>query len=206
MEVHYNVDWPKTGAVQDLKVAYCPVDPTKMRSLGASAEGYRAMTMTSPYIYRTLLENNLSHHHAHQTSGLERSGQSKTMSTGCTCGNTTFNCHPCPRGKEQVRRAMNQKRHWRIVNACQKPSPPKRYETLCGECTTCFEQSSVLISPVKLLGTEATASVMRFLCLMEVLDKSYTKREKPIWIAKFNFLGLLRVCKSFLAFSMYRNL
>jgi hypothetical protein len=55
-------------------------------------------------------------------------------------------------------------------------------------------------------GNQATASVMRFLCLMEVLDKSYTKREKPIWIAKFNFLGLLRVCKSFLAFSMYRNL
>jgi hypothetical protein len=42
---------------------------------------------------------------------------------------------------------------------------------------------------------------------MEVLDKKlHPKREKPIWIAKFNFLGLLRVCKSFPRFQHVRNL
>jgi hypothetical protein len=53
----------------------------------------------------------------------------------------------------------------------------------------------------------ATASVMRFLSLMEVLDlKLSPKRAKPIWIAKFNFLGLLRVCESFVQFQHVRNL
>jgi hypothetical protein len=144
MEVHYNVDWPKTGAVQDLKVAYCP-DPTKMRSLGLHCGGCSHDDDFTLYLPYPSGKQSFPPPRP-QTSGHREGGQSKTMSTGCTCGNTTFNCHPCPRGKEQVRRAMNQKRHWRIVNLCQKPSPPKRYETLCGECTTCFEQSSVLIS------------------------------------------------------------
>jgi hypothetical protein len=53
----------------------------------------------------------------------------------------------------------------------------------------------------------ATASVMRFLSLVEVLDaKLSPKRTKPIWIAKFNFLGLLRVCESFVQFGHVRNL
>jgi hypothetical protein len=53
----------------------------------------------------------------------------------------------------------------------------------------------------------ATASVMRFLSLMESLDlKLNPKREKPIWIAKYNFLGLLRICESFEFFRHARNL
>ncbi len=53
----------------------------------------------------------------------------------------------------------------------------------------------------------ATASVMRFLTLMEVLDRKLNpKMSKPIWIAKFNFLGLLRVCESFIQFKHVRNL
>ena len=44
----------------------------------------------------------------------------------------------------------------------------------------------------------ATASVMRFLSHIESLDlKMNPGREKPIWIAKYNFLGLLRICESF---------
>jgi hypothetical protein len=53
----------------------------------------------------------------------------------------------------------------------------------------------------------ATASVMRFLSKMELLDQRLNpKREKPIWIAKFNFLGLLRVCESFVEFQQVKNL
>jgi hypothetical protein len=42
---------------------------------------------------------------------------------------------------------------------------------------------------------------------METLDlKLNPKRKQPIWIAKFNFLGLLRVCGSFCRFKYVRNL
>ena len=48
---------------------------------------------------------------------------------------------------------------------------------------------------------------MRFLGHIEMLDlKLHPKHEKPIWIAKFNFLGLLRVCESFSNFKHVRNL
>jgi hypothetical protein len=53
----------------------------------------------------------------------------------------------------------------------------------------------------------ATASVMGFFTKMEVLDKKLNpKRDKPIWIAKFNVLGLLCICKSFVEFKHVRNL
>jgi hypothetical protein len=53
----------------------------------------------------------------------------------------------------------------------------------------------------------ALAAVMRFISLMETLDIQLNPRRKqPIWIAKFNFLGLLRVCGSFTRFRHVRNL
>jgi hypothetical protein len=48
------------AAVQELKVAFCPCRPYKDDKFGGfTAEGYRAMTLTSPFIYRSLLESNL---------------------------------------------------------------------------------------------------------------------------------------------------
>jgi hypothetical protein len=48
------------GAVQDLKLAFCPCRPYKDEKFGGfTAEGYRAMTMTLPCIYRSLLEPEL---------------------------------------------------------------------------------------------------------------------------------------------------
>jgi hypothetical protein len=48
---------------------------------------------------------------------------------------------------------------------------------------------------------------MHFLLLMENLDGCLNpRRKKTIWIAKFNFLGLLRVCDSFVHFRHVRNL
>ena len=53
----------------------------------------------------------------------------------------------------------------------------------------------------------STAAVMRFLVHIEYLDsKLNPKRKQPIWLAKFNFLGLLRVCESFSDFQHVRNL
>jgi hypothetical protein len=54
----------------------------------------------------------------------------------------------------------------------------------------------------------STASVMHFLSLIEDLDvRINPKRSKPIWIAKFNFLSLLRVCESFKRFNHHlRNM
>jgi hypothetical protein len=48
---------------------------------------------------------------------------------------------------------------------------------------------------------------MYFLSLIEDLDiRINPKRSKPIWIAKFNFLSLLRVCESFMRFNHLRNM
>ena len=56
-------------------------------------------------------------------------------------------------------------------------------------------------------SNRATASVMRFLSHIESLDlRLYPQRAKPIWLAKFNFMGLLRVCESFVDFKHVRNL
>jgi hypothetical protein len=53
----------------------------------------------------------------------------------------------------------------------------------------------------------ATGSVVPFLSQIESLDQKLNpRRDKPIWIAKFNFLGLLRVCDSFVQFRHVRNL
>jgi hypothetical protein len=47
-------------AIQDLKVSYCPCRPYKDEKFGGfTAEGYRAMTLTSLYIFRCLLETDL---------------------------------------------------------------------------------------------------------------------------------------------------
>ena len=49
------------AAVQDLKLAFCPCRPYKDEKFcGFTAEVYRAMTMTSPFIYRSLLESDLA--------------------------------------------------------------------------------------------------------------------------------------------------
>jgi hypothetical protein len=53
----------------------------------------------------------------------------------------------------------------------------------------------------------STAAVMRFLGHIEELDlKLNPKCKEPIWIAKLNFLGLLKVCESFSDFQHVRNL
>ena len=48
---------------------------------------------------------------------------------------------------------------------------------------------------------------MRFLSQIESLNQKLNpRRDKPLWIAKFNFLGLLRVCDYFVQFKHVRNL
>ena len=64
---------------------------------------------------------------------------------------------------------------------------------------------------IDLCGVEAknraTASAMRFLSHIERLDlKLNPKRLRPIWIAKYNFLGLHRICESFEFYRHARNL
>ena len=113
----------------------------------------------------------------------------------------------CDRAKEQVRREMAKPSEPKVVNSLPEPVSTNEIRDLVWRMYNMFRA----IFCTDLDGVEAknraTASVMRFLTLMECLDRKLTpKREKPIWIAKFNFLGLLRVCESFVRFKHVRNL
>jgi hypothetical protein len=127
------------------------------------------------------------------------------MSTGCTCGGIQHSTAIlAPEAKEQVRRAMNQKRHWRIVNALPETISTEEIRDLVWRMYNMFRAIFCTDLSSEAAGNRATASVMRFLCLMEVLDKSYTPNARN-QLAKFNFLGLC-VCKSFPRFQHVRNL
>jgi hypothetical protein len=112
-----------------------------------------------------------------------------------------------PEARELVRREMTRDPEPEIIKCLPEPITTAEIRDLVWRMFNMFRA----IFCTNLAGTEgmhrATASVMRFLSLMEVLDvKQSPKCAKPIWIAKFNFLGLLRVCESFVQFRHVRNL
>jgi hypothetical protein len=120
------------------------------------------------------------------------------MSTGCTCGGIQHsNCHPCPRGKEKL--TGNEPEATLANSECLPETiTTEEIRDLCGECTTCFEQSSVLISS-EAAGNQATIC-HEVLCLMEVLASVTPKRNQ----FGLKFLAL-DFCKSFPRFQHVRN-
>jgi hypothetical protein len=110
--------------------------------------------------------------------------------------------------KREVSRYMNREEGPPpVVFDIQSQIQPEEMRDLIGRMFRMFRA----IFCTDMCGVEAkhrsTAFVMNFLSLMENLDcRMNPKRTKVIWIAKFNFLGLLRVCDSFVHYRHVRNL
>jgi hypothetical protein len=197
-------------AVQDLKVAYCPCRPYKDEKFGGfTAEGYRAMTLTSLYIYRSLLEIELQPKPPRDVNPKPHKEWTRqdNLNWMYVRGIDYSRKILLPEAREMVRREMAKDPPPEIIKSLPDPITPAEIRDLVWRMYNMFRA----IFCTDLAGKEAmhraTASVMRFLSLMEVLDLRLSpKRAKPIWIAKFNFLGLLRVCESFVQFQHVRNL
>ncbi len=112
-----------------------------------------------------------------------------------------------PEAKEQVKRELKKRKRHKIVNILPAQITTAEIRDLVWCMYNMFRAIFCTDIDEVLAKNRATASVMRFLSRIEVLDmKLNPKRVKPIWIAKFNFLGLLRLCESFVEFKHVRNL
>ena len=198
------------SAVQDLKIAYCPCRPYKDEKFsGFTAEGYRAMTLTSLYIYRSLLEADLQPLPPRQPNSEPQTKWTKQDNINWMYLRGIQ--HPsgisATEAKEQVRREMAKSTQPKIINTLPEQITTDEIRDLIWRMYNMFRAIFCTDLDGIQAKNRATASVMRFLSLMEVLDRKLNpKRERPIWIAKFNFLGLLRVCESFVQFKHVRNL
>jgi hypothetical protein len=197
-------------AVQDLKVAYCPCRFYKDDKFGGFiAETYRAMCMLSCFLYRCLLEDDLI---APPPRGENPEPQHKWLKqdniTWMYLRDIEYSAAiTAPEAKAQVAYSMELSEPFPIVNELPEPISTKEIRDLVFRMFNMFRA----IFCTDICGVQAknraTASVMRFLSLMETLDlKLHPRRAKPIWVAKFNFMGLLRVCESFVPFNHVRNL
>jgi hypothetical protein len=197
-------------AVQELKLSFAPCRPYKDEKFGGfTAETYRSMCMISPWLYRCLLEDDLvppppcdpGNKPQHKWTKEENVSWMEMRDIDFSPTITA------PEAREQVKRLLRKKKKPKVVYTARERIQPDEIRDLVSRMFEMFRS----IFCMDLYGEEAknraTASVMRFLCLMENLDKRMNpKREKHIWIAKFNFLSLLRICESFARFNQVRNL
>jgi hypothetical protein len=197
-------------AIQDLNVAYCPCRPCKDEKFGGfTAEGYRAMTLTSLYIYRCLLEISLQPPPRRDTNPKPQKEWTRqdNLNWMHVRGIDYSRKILLPESREMVRGYMLLDPVPNVIKSLPEPITTSQIRDLVWRMYNMFRA----IFCTDLGGEEAKhramASVMRFLSLMESLDLQQSpKRLKPIWIAKFNFLGLLRVCESFVPFQHVKNL
>ncbi len=197
-------------SIQDLHVAYCPCRPYKDEKFGGfTAEGYRAMTMASLHIYRALLEEELQPKpprgpNPKPPNEWTRQDNVNWMYVrGFEC---TSKIH-LPETREMVRRYMAEKPEPKIIRSPRSQIATTEIRDLVWRMYNMFRAIFCTDMEGRNAQHRATASVMRFLTLIEQLDVKLTpQRRKPIWIAKFNFLGLLRVCESFVPFRHVKNL
>ena len=198
------------AAVQDLKVAYCPCRPYKDEKFGGfTAEGYRAMTFISPFLYRSLLESNLEPlPRAAPNSKKQADWTRQDNINWMYLRGIEYSCNIlAPEAKEQVRREMKKPIQPEVVNTYPEPISTDEIRDLVWCMYNMFRAIFCTNIDEVQAKHRATASVMRFLSRIEALDKKLNRKHvKPIWIAKFNFLGLLRVCESFVEFKHVRNL
>jgi hypothetical protein len=197
-------------AVQELRVSYCPCRPYKDDKFGGyTAETYRAMSMISCFIYHCLLEADLEPPPPRDVNPEPHHKWTKQDNTNWMyLRDVHFSKKiTAPEASAQVADLLEKDPPLPIVNDPLVPIGTDEIRDLVWRMFNMFRA----IFCTDLCGIEAknraTASVMRFLSHMETLDlKLHPKRAQPIWIAKFNFMGLLRVCDSFLHFNHVRNL
>jgi hypothetical protein len=199
-------------ALQELKVSYCPCRPYKDDKFGGfNAESYRAMTMVSTQLYRCLLETSL-------VPPPPRGDNPKPQNEWTKEDNTNWmylrdvkhsSKISAPEARAQVKKLLELPPSSQppVVNTPKEPVTTGEIRQLVFRMQNMFRAIFCTDLCEYEAKNRATASVMRFLSLMESLDwKLNPKREKAIWIAKYNFLGLLRICESFELFRHARNL
>ena len=197
-------------AVQQLNVAYCPCRPYKDDKFGGyTAETYRAMTMISLAIYRVLLEADLQPKppRGPNTHPPEKWTKQDNFNWMHVRGIEHSMKSTAPEAQEQVRRELAKRPQLPVIYELPTPITTDETRDLVWRMFNMFRA----IFCTDLAGEEAknrsTASVMRFLTHIEDLDLRLTpKRLQPIWITKYNFLGLPRACESFEIFHHVRNL
>ena len=171
-------------AIQVLKVAYCPCRPYKDEAFGGfTAETYRGMTMISCFIYRCLLEETLK---PPPPRGPNPEPQDKwtkqdNMNWMYLRDVEFSGAILATEASAQVKDLLALQTPPPIVNLPQEPITINEIRDLVWRMFNMFRA----IFCTDLCGLEAkhrsTASVMRFLSLMETLDlKLNPKRAKPI--------------------------
>jgi hypothetical protein len=200
------------GAVQDLNISYCPCRPYKDEKFGGyNAENFRAMTMICTQLYRCLNETELL---PPPPRGDNLGPQNKWLREDNINWMYLRDVEhsskiTAPEAREQVRKLMELAPAMQpvVVNTPKDPITTVEIRDLVFRMHNMFRAIFCTDLCKVRAKNRATASVMRFLSLMESLDlKLNPKRQKPIWIAKYNFLGLLRICESFEPFQHARNL
>jgi hypothetical protein len=198
------------SAVQELKVSYCPSRPYKDDKFGGfNAETFRGMTMVSTQLYRCLQETGLA---PAPPRGINLNPQKEWLREDninwmYLRGVQHSPKVTAPEARQQVRLLLAQPTQPPIVNAQKEVITTVEMRDMVFRMQNMFRA----LFCTDLCGVEAkhraTASVMRFLSLIDVLDLKFNpKREKAIWLVKYNFLGLLRICESFDIFRHARNL
>jgi hypothetical protein len=201
------------SSVQKLKLSYAPCRPYKDDKFGGfTAEVYRAMCMMSVWLYSCLEEDDLqpSEQHEPDMNVSQKKWKKKDNLAYMELHGVEFHSKiPAKEASLMVKRLM-------ATN--NGLGPPIVYDPNVRVASSeirdlvwrTFNMFRALFC-TDIAGTKAknrsTASVMHFLSLIEDLDvRMHPKRTKPIWIAKFNFLSLLRACESFERFNHLRNL
>jgi hypothetical protein len=195
-----------------LRVSCCPCRPYKDDKFGGfNAESYRAMTMVSTQLHRCLNETALLPPPPRGDNPRPQKEWTKEDNINWMClRDVKFSSKSsAPEARAQVKQLLEMPTSSQppVVNTPRVPVKTVEMRQLVFRMQNMFRAIFCTDLCEVQAKNRATASVMRFLSLMETLDlKLHPKREKPIWIAKYNFLGLLRVCESFEFYRHARNL
>ncbi len=199
-------------SLQELKVSHCPCRPHKDEKFGGfNAESHRAMTMVSTQLHRCLKETALLPPPPRgDNPNPQKDWTKEDNTTWLHLRDVEFSAKSsAPEARAQVKKLLELPLSSRppVVNMPKVPVETVETRDLVFRMQNVFRAMFCTDLCEIEAKNRATASVMRFLSLMESLDlKLNPKREKPIWIAKCNFLGLLRICESFEFFRHARNL
>ena len=200
-------------SVQDIKLQDIPCRYYKDEKFGGfTAENYRANTMIAPWSYGCLREDEFQQAPPHQPHGNkpQDSWFRKDNIAWMDMRDIEYDTKlTAKEAKQKVKSLMLQYGHDGPPIAHNNSNRIEAWE-MRDLMWRLFNMFRALFC-VDLAGSRAknraTASVMHFLFLMEDLDiRLFPQRKEPIWIAKFNFLGLLRTCESFERFNHVRNL
>lgn len=182
-------------AVQDLKVSYCACRLYKDDKFGGfTAETYCSMTMISCWLYRCLLEEDLvpqlpwGHNSDPQSAWLREDNLNWLYARDIHYPSLIT----APEAKEMVKRYMRLRKKPKVINKPRDQITGREIRELVSRMYNMLRAIFCVDISETAARNRSTASVIWFLGHIKKLDaKMNPKRKAPIWITKFNFLGLL---------------